>query len=590
MAEFILKDSYGKNHTFNKDKIFVQNANGEQIQFTEGTGESVLEPLEVTENGTYNPSAGVDGFNKVTVAVPAPEIVLQNKEVTENGEYTADGGFDGLGRVTVNVDTTKITLLKETTFDFLLNDETGVCMAIISPISFSFDVGKKYFVEWDGEVFECTAEDDGNGNLFITNNTNMFLIGILQDDDTCVIADMNATEPVTHTVKISKNAVQEVNLQDKEVTENGEYTADDGYDGLGSVIVDVPIPEVTLQDKTIKENGTYTADKGFDGLGKVIVDVKGSEEETNGVPFLKMIGSVVTNTNKANVNTVHTLYIPKGAKVICAWANAVYNVNQTYYHYISSVKPVSLDKLTIDTSNANWDTVSYTHIPGIGNYSSYNTLEFRVLVSTDALTVKDAGDGLFAGTVNRSGLEYYFSATDRGVENVMYLKTLDFADGITEVPNYVCYNQIFLDSVDISNMEKIGIYSFSGCESLKSISLNPNLSSLGDSSFSNCKSLTGELVIPNKITTIPSTCFTYTKFDRVVFPPGLTKIGNNAFAGSTHPTEFDFSACTSVPTLVYDTSLGVVGNGQVLKIPSALFDSWSTASKWSAWASQMIAV
>ena len=31
-----------------------------------------------------------------------------------------------------------------------------------------------------------------------------------------------------------------------------------------------------LQDKTITENGTYTADEGFDGLGEVTVDVAGS--------------------------------------------------------------------------------------------------------------------------------------------------------------------------------------------------------------------------------------------------------------------------------------------------------------------------
>ena len=35
----------------------------------------------------------------------------------------------------------------------------------------------------------------------------------------------------------------------------------------------VSAPEPVLQDKTITENGEYTADEGFDGLGKVLVDV-----------------------------------------------------------------------------------------------------------------------------------------------------------------------------------------------------------------------------------------------------------------------------------------------------------------------------
>lgn len=103
MAEFILKDWYGKDCRFNHDTIFVQDVNGELVQFTQGKGESVLESLEVTENGTYTPSEGVDGFNVVSVDVPAPEIKLQTKTITENGTYTADSFYDGLKQVVVDV-------------------------------------------------------------------------------------------------------------------------------------------------------------------------------------------------------------------------------------------------------------------------------------------------------------------------------------------------------------------------------------------------------------------------------------------------------------------------------------------------------
>jgi hypothetical protein len=105
MAEFILKDQYGKEKVFDHDKIFVQGTDGELVQFTEGTGDvpAVVQALEVTQNGTYTSPEGVDGFNQVTVNVPDPEITLQDKTVTENGTYTADSGYDGLGSVTVDV-------------------------------------------------------------------------------------------------------------------------------------------------------------------------------------------------------------------------------------------------------------------------------------------------------------------------------------------------------------------------------------------------------------------------------------------------------------------------------------------------------
>lgn len=93
--EYILKDRYGKDHTYNDEKIYVRGTDGELMPFTQGT----VEPLTITENGTYAAPDGVS-YNPVNVNV---EPVLQDKTITENGEYTADAGYDGLGKVTVEV-------------------------------------------------------------------------------------------------------------------------------------------------------------------------------------------------------------------------------------------------------------------------------------------------------------------------------------------------------------------------------------------------------------------------------------------------------------------------------------------------------
>lgn len=73
------------------------------------------------------------------------------------------------------------------------------------------------------------------------------------------------------------NVQVEPTLQDKTITVNGAITADEGYDGLGTVTVAVPDTIPDLQDKTatITANGTttITSDAGYDGLNSVSVTV-----------------------------------------------------------------------------------------------------------------------------------------------------------------------------------------------------------------------------------------------------------------------------------------------------------------------------
>ncbi len=71
---------------------------------------------------------------------------------------------------------------------------------------------------------------------------------------------------------------KEAALQDIEVTQNGVYSAEAGYDGLGRVTVAVETAPPALQDIEVTENGVYSAAEPYDGLGRVTVSVPPSGE------------------------------------------------------------------------------------------------------------------------------------------------------------------------------------------------------------------------------------------------------------------------------------------------------------------------
>lgn len=72
------------------------------------------------------------------------------------------------------------------------------------------------------------------------------------------------------------DGIDTVSNQDITVTENGQYQAEEGYTGLGTVTVAVPAEEPVLEDLTVNENGEYTPGEGVDGFGKVTVEVEGT--------------------------------------------------------------------------------------------------------------------------------------------------------------------------------------------------------------------------------------------------------------------------------------------------------------------------
>lgn len=249
-----------------------------EIGLGDGTSvEAVLQALEVTKNGNYTPARGVDGFKSVTVNVPEP--VLQPLNIIENGVYTPGDGIDGYSEITVNLLEQPTELIMDYTdvSGFASDADLGglyakVVMPETNGENYEFIIGDDYLVIWDGKPYVVTARDCsslipdsiyiGNGHNFgFYGNNEPFVIATYYGGSILVVsvADTNTS----HSVKISKIVKPEPVLQDKIITENGIYTADEGYDGLGEVTVEISATggEDYLEKKAIGTLTEYSNDR-----------------------------------------------------------------------------------------------------------------------------------------------------------------------------------------------------------------------------------------------------------------------------------------------------------------------------------------
>lgn len=122
------------------------------------------------------------------------------------------------------------------------------------------------YIVIDGKKHKCALVAEVAGELKLPTSAT--------DDTGYVIAQDGRQHKVKLVANITGGGGATINNQDIEVTENGVYTADTGYTGLGTVNVNVPTgATINNQDITVTKNGTYTANEGYTGLGTVEVQV-----------------------------------------------------------------------------------------------------------------------------------------------------------------------------------------------------------------------------------------------------------------------------------------------------------------------------
>lgn len=123
---------------------------------------------------------------------------------------------------------------------------------------------------------------------------------------------------------------------------------------------------------------------------------------------------------------------------------------------------------------------------------------------------------------------------------------------------------------------------FNTCPSIKRISYPNNYAPQAQTNYT-----IDEIYCPSGATKYPDNRKCYA-LARVKLSSGITTVDNFCAADNFGLMTFDCSACTQVPTLGGGYAFDNTNANLRIIVPDALYDTWITASNWSAKASQIV--
>ena len=130
---------------------------------------------------------------------------------------------------------------------------------------------------------------------------------------------------------------------------------------------------------------------------------------------------------------------------------------------------------------------------------------------------------------------------------------------------------------------------FKDCESITELDLPDSLVELGRQCFMNMDSLE-KLVLPKNVTAIPVTMASQCGMTAFTALGDIKTISGYALQYCSRCLTYDFTACTSVPTL-HQTSVFININPDAdIFVPSELYDEWIVATNWAQYADHIVGV
>ncbi len=379
------------------------------------------------------------------------------------------------------------------------------------------------------------------------------------DTLTYTVENKNITEPDVPCKTGYTGVWESYSLTTGNITVNAVYTAKQytvnlDYDGA--------------TENNTQQTITVTYDKTIGAL---------PEPTKDGYAFAGWIynENIVTSTTVWIFDVTSATFTAQWEKVLAGTAGLNYQVNND--EITCSVTGIGT---ATDTDIVIPSTYEGKPVTSIGSYAfGCNSLANINYLGTidDWCKINGLYSLMYYGTSNKT-----FSLNGQAVTELVIPNT------VTSIPSFAFYYCTNITSVTIPNsVISIGDEAFYFCSSLTSVTIPDSVTSIGDEAFNGCNSLaninylgtiddwckidgldnlmyygtsnktlvidgkeiTGELIIPNTVTAIPSYAFYSTNITNVTIPDSVTSIGSSAFDGCNSLTS------VTIPDSV--TSIGV---------------------------------
>ena len=174
----------------------------------------------------------------------------------------------------------------------------------------------------------------------------------------------------------------------------------------------------------------------------------------------------------------------------------------------------------------------------------------------------DSGSTFGFGQRNSMSTIFCKASNDSADNRYVYLNIVQsilLGDSVTSIGIYAFSGCYSLTSITIpSGVTSIGNYAFNSCYSFTSITIPSGITSIGSSAFQYCYSLTS-ITIPSGVTNIGSSAFNSCySLTSITIPSGVTSIGSSAFSGCYSLTSITIpSGVTSIGSSAFNSCYGL---------------------------------